>query len=338
MSGFGMSGESSSNPARLPSDLEALLGDAPSLSDLPETPPAEQTASLPAQGLADRADASGNRATVTQTNAKERGSQLAKFSDEWKTSIFFSRKDIDNLLYVLKKRADLEQQNPDALAEFDRLMNPEEETKTEDEDPVDFPVFRLKSIVFDTKRGWSVFVNDRKLTRHTTDIESDIVPVSVSAQSVTLKWLPADQRIIDQLTAITGKQENADAIPDKNRISAILPAGNILPDRSVVFTLRLNQSFVSRHAAIYEGLPPEEKTDTSIAQTEELIQDVNQLNPEEILSQVTLRAKQPANQIESGPAVAPSESEKLLIDKTVKGYLSGIIEQSRQKIDTISQP
>lgn len=340
----------------LASDIRALMEDTPAIENQ-NSSPSEANDSNTSSGTAPQLDANGSpkQIVLSTTRVEEWKQQLIKVSGEWETSLFFSKKDVGRLQNALEWRQRIENRSPDILQTIESYINPENIPEAEPLAPVAYETFRLKSIVIDPKGGWTIFLNDTKLSSKSLDKEAELVPVAVNSRSATFRWRPSDTRIADEMskTSEAMTAEARKALEASNRIAAIVPQSNIDPKGVITFTLRPNQSFVPQHVAIYEGIPPalaEKKTEVVEQERNILNTDIS---PEEIMKKFPgteslsgmmpmMQGTPPSN---TGPSAAtpPSTLPKEVgseFDKrnNMSNSLTSIINQTRGNVQRLQTP
>lgn len=115
-------------------------------------------------------------------------------------------------------------------------------------DPAEYPVFYLSSIAYRNPGEWSIWLAGHKISSYKND--TDVKVVSVSAESVTLTWLP------EYVEAVKRRKSGAlfasvDAV--KNKLSTQQRISMDDVTGAVTFTLRQNQSFSLGYFSIFEG-------------------------------------------------------------------------------------
>ncbi|MBY0354229.1 MAG: hypothetical protein K2Q12_00705 [Rickettsiales bacterium] len=317
---------------KVSAEIDAMMNEAPSIADIPANEQLSNTsaetrnrASSP-QNNGRGIDQVDKKLVLSSTNVDARLEQLMKVSGEWKISLFMSQKDIARLQKALNWRQQIEQKNPEVLIKIQDFINPEGQVIAEKEAPVKYEIFRLKSIVLDPKGGWTIFLNDQKLTRKTKESDSEVIPISVNNRSVTLKWTPSDTRLIDKVreTAQGMTPETRKTLPQTNRIATTVPASNVQASGSIIFTLRPNQSFVPQYAAIYEGLPP---ASVETAQQETTDGPSASISPEDVMM------KFPGS--DAIPSALNEDTLKQV--ESLTNSLSSIIGQTRKNADRLQQ-
>jgi hypothetical protein len=337
----------------LASDIRALMEEAPSnVNKVME--PVESTMSPTLSRGQSGIDANGNPKQIILSNTKveEWKQQLIKVSGEWETSLFFSKKDVGRLQNALEWRQRIEDRSPNILQTIESYLNPEKAPEVLPLAPLSYETFRLKSIVIDPRGGWTIFLNDQKLNSKSLDPEAEIVPVAVNSRSVTFRWTPSDTRIIEEMlkTAQAMTAETKKALEASNRIAATIPESNIDPEGSITFTLRPNQSFVTQHAAIYEGIPPTlAAQNATVAQQSKNILGT-EISPEEIMRKFPgteetggampmMQGILPGTNPAASPATLPTEVGNEFDQRnSMANSLSSIINQTRGNVQRLQNP
>ncbi len=109
-----------------------------------------------------------------------------------------------------------------------------------------FPIFYLNSIIYTSRAQWSVRINGLKFTNWNNDPQHSFFIAAIDKEHVTVQWKPVG--IWPDLTAIWNQV--------KGNTDKHLPLQTIKLDdatNSVLFTLRPNQTFLSKAMQIREG-------------------------------------------------------------------------------------
>lgn len=115
-------------------------------------------------------------------------------------------------------------------------------------EPSSYPVFYLASIAYHTPTDWSVWVSGHRITSYKND--TDLNVVRVSPESVTFSWSP------EYLVAINQRYTQKLFAPRDAVKHRLLTGQEIKLDNTantIIFTLRLNQSFAVGYFSMFEG-------------------------------------------------------------------------------------
>jgi hypothetical protein len=116
-----------------------------------------------------------------------------------------------------------------------------------------FPVFYLSSIMYYSPEQWTIWINNKKITKDTEP--STLEVVSVSKDKIELLWRPSDYGLIQDELASRDPQNNA--IDENIKLD--------MEKQLVSFSLMPNQSFVSETIEIVEGKA--EETEVILSET-----------------------------------------------------------------------
>ncbi|MFZ4541185.1 MAG: hypothetical protein ACOYNL_05150 [Rickettsiales bacterium] len=116
------------------------------------------------------------------------------------------------------------------------------------DEPANYPVFYLSSIVYNSAKDWSIWVAGYKITPHQND--TDVTVVSVRPDSVTFRWSPTYANVIDKR-----KDASAFAPTDAviNKVASAQPIEWDTKTGTLTFTLRQNQTLALGYYSVFEG-------------------------------------------------------------------------------------
>lgn len=114
--------------------------------------------------------------------------------------------------------------------------------------PKEAPAFYLKSILYFGEDNWSIWLNKQKITSENAN-RGDIAIESVDADSVTFTWKKSSIDLIlpNWRENFTEVGDNGTFISEDKNITVDIASSN------VTFTLKPNQSLVSKSLTIVEG-------------------------------------------------------------------------------------
>lgn len=165
-------------------------------------------------------------------------------------SLMFSPSQIDNMKRALSTFEMLSrtgQVNP----EIEIIEEQSDTTKALAEEPAEYPVFSLSSIVFRSAGDWTVWISGLRITPKTN--EQEVRVIGISAGQAQFSWKPVyngalKERVQNHLLA--------DPTPLAHKMTK--PNTAIFDQQSgqAVFSLRPNQTFVPAYMTTFEGRVP----------------------------------------------------------------------------------
>ncbi|MCH2546093.1 MAG: hypothetical protein MK052_00580 [Alphaproteobacteria bacterium] len=180
----------------------------------------------------------------------------------WEGSLMFDDERMNNLLkiyraYQNKKRVDAP---VTADVKEDGLQLPVLMQNASGEEPIPEEVlkFSLNSIVYDTVSKWSVWINGQKYnqkqaTEGFSIDRSNLKVVDANRQSVTFLWEPIEQ----SFPQVRQRWEEKQTLSALGKNTQEAQNERVVFDdtaRTVVITLRPNQTFVSQFMTVMEGV------------------------------------------------------------------------------------
>ncbi len=173
--------------------------------------------------------------------------------------LLYAPKDIipylDNIEKYERDGFEVESLSPEEKATLDLegLKDPEAPPAP----PIIFPHYYVASIMYDTPKAWSVYVNNILITSSNNARDKELYVQSINRDSVHLVWTPQDERVIEQ---IRKDKENDDIplLPNLMEHRAVATSSKnpiYILDDSISFTLEPNQFFASGYMKLLEGNP-----------------------------------------------------------------------------------
>lgn len=164
----------------------------------------------------------------------------------FKTSLFFDQDSVEEM----KKALTEAETQPAASTEtvVEKVETAKAPAPATVNDPAQYPVFTLSSILYRGPTDWTVWIGNKKITPRKNTTELKIV--GLSATAATFSWTPVFTRTI-ALRRAANAFVSVDAV--KNRL--VHPQILRFDDATTTatFTLRPNQSFAAGYMAVFEG-------------------------------------------------------------------------------------
>ncbi len=173
------------------------------------------------------------------------------------TSIMFSVEDVDSVNTIIRAISAGQLRNPDSqdVADdttestkdmLDEILNKIPRVGQSEAVPtrIIYPSFFLSSIIYERPDEWAIWLNGFRLTNKMNKETDPLYVTEISPESVRITWKP-DSVMLLHLGSIAVQQKDD---PDKVPIDAV--------NKSITFTLRPNQTFVSSILSVEEGRIP----------------------------------------------------------------------------------
>ncbi len=200
---------------------------------------------------------------ISKVNSTVKPNKKIGSYGKWQKSIMFANNDMKKMKAIL----DIYEKNIPAseydmglydslnAIKVDGIVNVDgEEVKQIKE----YPIFHLKSIAYKSKRDWSLWINNIKITNHNNRSNKyEVKIIKLDKGKAYFSWLPKDEEYIKYFAAKHSgliKLAKSTAKERTNRFGRP-PARPILNNdkTAIYFSLRLNQSFSAEKFETYEG-------------------------------------------------------------------------------------